>query len=108
MLQLPPWQSLHLSIHTSYSTYLLPHLTIVHTSSLIIHTSSYLQALVDVGFRLSTGSIEALRPAGVKLLREVVVTYASLEDPLMPGVNEDPPKCGCLKTFWGCFLLGGG
>ena len=52
-----------------------------------------LQALVDIGFRLSTGSVEALRPSGAQLLREVVVAYADLEDPLLPGTDLDLDPC---------------
>lgn len=46
-----------------------------------------LQKLVEVGFRLSTGPVEALRPGGVRLLDFVVHTFAAVGDPLLPGVE---------------------
>lgn len=46
------------------------------------------QVLVDIGFRLATGGVEALKPWGVALLQQVVVTFGKLEDPLLPGERQ--------------------
>lgn len=43
------------------------------------------QALVELGFRMATGSVEALKPAGVRLLRGVLRVFGGVEDPLLPG-----------------------
>jgi hypothetical protein len=43
------------------------------------------QALVEVGYRLATGTMDALRPAGVGLLEALLAQHAGLEDPLLPG-----------------------
>ncbi|KAK9865210.1 hypothetical protein WJX84_003181 [Apatococcus fuscideae] len=44
-----------------------------------------LAAIVDVGFKMSTGQLEALRPMGLKLLRLVINRYGDVEDPLLEG-----------------------
>ncbi len=47
--------------------------------------SSAVQALVDVGYRLTTGQVEAMRPSGVRLLRALLLVFSNVEDPLLPG-----------------------
>jgi hypothetical protein len=55
--------------------------------------ASLSQALIDTGFRLSTGQVEALRPAGVRLLGSVLRVFAGVEDPLLPG------ECCCRAAL---------
>jgi hypothetical protein len=43
------------------------------------------QVLVDTGFKLTTGQVEALRPNGVALLGAVLRVFSGVEDPLLPG-----------------------
>ncbi|GAX74410.1 hypothetical protein CEUSTIGMA_g1858.t1 [Chlamydomonas eustigma] len=47
--------------------------------------AEHLQSLVDIGFRMATGTVEALKPPGVVLLQQVVTVFATVEDPLLPG-----------------------
>lgn len=47
----------------------------------------HLQSLIDLGFKLSTGDMEALRPAGVLLLREVIAFFGDVADPEVAGSN---------------------
>ncbi|KAK9798183.1 hypothetical protein WJX73_010462 [Symbiochloris irregularis] len=42
-----------------------------------------LQGLVDAGFKMATGQVEALRPLGLHLLKIVLMRFAKAEDPLM-------------------------
>ncbi|KAL6756313.1 hypothetical protein V8C86DRAFT_2436239 [Haematococcus lacustris] len=50
-------------------------------------TLHQLQRLVEVGYKLATGPLEALRPAGVQLLDQLVQGFSQVEDPLMPGAR---------------------
>jgi hypothetical protein len=53
------------------------------------------QDLVEVGFKLATGPVEALRPAGVQLLDQLLATFSDVPDPLLPGDRscEDGNNC---------------
>lgn len=44
-----------------------------------------LQQLVEAGFRMASGQLEALRPAGLRLLAEVVRRFGDAADPLLEG-----------------------
>ncbi|GFH23582.1 HEAT repeat-containing 5B isoform X2 [Haematococcus lacustris] len=58
--------------------------------ALRIHTrmvAAQLLRLVEVGYKLATGPLEALRPAGVQLLDQLVQGFSQVEDPLMPGAR---------------------
>ncbi|KAK9838575.1 hypothetical protein WJX81_008486 [Elliptochloris bilobata] len=44
-----------------------------------------LPALVDAGFRMATGQVEALRPLGLRLLRALVRRFGAAPDPLAEG-----------------------
>eukprot|EP00887_Chlorella_sp_A99_P005661 scaffold1.g5661.t1 len=44
-----------------------------------------LQQLVTTGFRMASGQLEALRPMGLRLLREVVRRFGDAPDPLLEG-----------------------
>jgi hypothetical protein len=44
----------------------------------------HLQALVDAGFKMATGSADALRPAGARLLRRVLGFFRGVADPDVP------------------------
>ncbi|CAL8466413.1 g5949 [Coccomyxa elongata] len=44
-----------------------------------------LQALIDAGFKMASGAVEALRPLGVQLLQAVLGKFGAAEDPLLPG-----------------------
>ncbi|KAF8072444.1 hypothetical protein HT031_000103 [Scenedesmus sp. PABB004] len=46
----------------------------------------HLQPLIDLGFKLTTGPAEALRPAGAQLLRGVLRAFGSVPDPDVPGM----------------------
>ncbi|KAJ9521672.1 hypothetical protein QJQ45_015268 [Haematococcus lacustris] len=50
-------------------------------------TLHQLQRLVEIGYKLATGPLEALRPAGVQLLDQLVQGFSQVEDPLMPGAR---------------------
>lgn len=57
---------------------------------------------MDIGFRLATGGVEALKPWGVALLQQVVVTFGKLEDPLLPGERQGLLHAytrGCCYAF---------
>lgn len=44
-----------------------------------------MQEFIEVGYRISIGAVEALKPCGVWLLRAVLRVYGGVEDPLLPG-----------------------
>ena len=76
--------------------------------STLSRSALLLQAVVDISFRLLTGPDEALRPAGVRALREAVRTYASLEDPLMPGKEGSKSMDKSMDKSMKCVCGAGG
>lgn len=46
--------------------------------------TDHLQDLVDLGFKLTTGPMVALRPAGARLLQRAVVFWGGVADPDVP------------------------
>jgi hypothetical protein len=45
---------------------------------------SHLQVLIDLGFKLTTGSAESLQPSGVQLLQLLLRCYGAVPDPDVP------------------------
>jgi hypothetical protein len=43
------------------------------------------QGLVDLGFKLATGQVEALKPGGVRLLTRLVHFFGRVADPMVDG-----------------------
>lgn len=52
----------------------------VHADFLVKH----LQTLVDLGFKLTTGSAESLRPSGAQLLQQLLRFFGAVPDPDVP------------------------
>lgn len=46
-----------------------------------------LQTLVEVGFRMATGSAEALRPSGLALQAALLARFGAAGDPLQPSAR---------------------
>lgn len=46
-----------------------------------------IQALVEVGFRMATGTAEALRPTGLALQAALLRRFGTAADPLQPGAR---------------------
>ena len=46
-----------------------------------------IQALVEVGFRMATGTAEALRPTGLALQAALLRRFGAADDPLQPGAR---------------------
>lgn len=44
----------------------------------------HLQTLVDLGFKLTTGSAESLRPSGAQLLQQLLRFFGAVPDPDVP------------------------
>jgi hypothetical protein len=44
----------------------------------------HLQTLVDLGFKLTTGSAESLRPSGAQLLQQLLRFFGTVPDPDVP------------------------
>ena len=52
------------------------------------------QEFIEVGYKMATGPVEALKPAGVRLLLAVLRAFGHVEDPLLPGEDGSaPPAC---------------
>ncbi len=72
----------------------------------------HLQALIDAGFKLTTGGAEALRPAGARLLRRTVRWFAGVADPDVPEAllleQYQAQVCGRLVWVWEVARLVGG
>jgi hypothetical protein len=60
------------------------------------------QDLVEVGFKLATGPVEALRPAGVQLLDQLLATFSDVPDPLLPGDNGNTCDVKMAKCVLCC------
>lgn len=62
---------------------------------------------MDVGFKLATGQVEALKPSGVRLLSGVVRVFSGVEDPLLPGERGLRGPSWCGVRWWLAYLLHG-
>jgi len=45
---------------------------------------NHLQTLVDLGFKLTTGAAESLRPSGAQLLQQLLRFFGTVPDPDVP------------------------
>eukprot|EP00983_Pelagomonas_calceolata_P069542 1150399-Pelagomonas_calceolata.AAC.4 len=63
---------------------------------------------IEVGYKISIGAVEALKPCGVWLLRAVLRVYGSVEDPLLPGgdghawIHGGPAAAWWGGACWDC------
>jgi hypothetical protein len=53
------------------------------------------QEFIEVGYKISIGPVEALKPCGVWLLHAVLRVFGGVEDPLLPGENV----ASCLPVY---------
>lgn len=60
----------------------------------------HLQTLVDLGFKLTTGSAEALRPSGAQLLQQLLRFFGDVPDPDVPELLllEQYQVCVCQQA----------
>lgn len=64
----------------------------------------HLQALVDLGFKLTTGSAESLRPSGAQLLQQLLRFFGAVPDPDVPEMLllEQYQVCSPCTTCDAC------
>lgn len=78
--------------------------TVTHTGLCLLCVCAdvlvrHLQTLVDLGFKLTTGSAEALRPSGAQLLQQLLRFFGDVPDPDVPELLllEQYQVCVCVN-----------